>query len=490
MTYEYRTKPYDHQREAFEATADLRGFAFFWEMGTGKSKILIDTMAYLYQKGEIGGALIMAPKAVAPNWVHDEIPVHCPDIPLKVFLWETERANTKKYQAALRKFLEPDERLSVLVMSYDGIMTQRKKGTRGIIKGAESARKLLDSKKCLMILDESARIKGVNTKRSKRVIAAGKHAKYHRVASGTPVSNSPFDVFNQLRFIDPGVWDRIGCRSYEAFKTKFGVWVEHQRKDNGRSFKTLVSYQNLPTLHGYVDQMGSRLLKADVLDLPPKVYEKRYFEMAPKQAQLYRQLREKFLVMLEGGDIISAPLAITRMLRLQQITSGYIPTDDGDMLEFDKNPRLKCLMDTISDVSGQCIIWCKFHRDIDLISAALHNAGITYVVYDGRVNAGDRESRRAAFKSGKATVFLANPAAAGEGLTLTEANTCIYYNSTYKLADRLQSEDRAHRIGQDSSVTYIDIIAQGSIDEKIIQALRTKVDLAQQVMGDSPKEWI
>jgi hypothetical protein len=493
MPYSQKTKPYDHQKALLRDTMDLASYALFWEMGVAKTKPVIDTIGHLFESGEINGALVLAPKAVAPNWTNDEIPDHFGVEPgrYRVFLWDTSKANGKGYQERLAEFLAtPADMLAILVMSYDAIMTERKKGTaRGVLKGKEAAKKLLVDRRCMFVLDESARIKGPDTKRTKRVMAAGKHAPFRRIMTGTPVPNSPFDVYTQLKFLDPDVWKKMGCGTFAAFKAMFGVWIEHERKDNGQRFKQLVDYQNLAILNKVVDRMGERLLKDDVLDLPPKLYDKRTFNMSPEQKRLYDELKREFIIWLDNGDMITAPLAITRMLRLQQVTSGYCPTDDGATLRLTPNARLTCLMDLLEDVPHQAIIWAKFQDDIDQISEAIGSDSC--VVYDGRVSQTDRETRRAAFKAGDVQYFVANPAAAGEGLTLHMAKTVVYYNSTYKLGDRLQSEDRAHRAGMDDKpVNYIDLVAIGTIDLAILRALRMKVDLAAQVTGDKLREWI
>lgn len=490
--YTPKTDPFKHQAEILERTRELEAFALFWEMGVAKTKPTLDTIGHLFCSGKINGALVVAPKAVAPNWVNDEIPTHL-GCPARVFLWDTGKAGNKGYQKELHQFLNtPEDELAILVMSYDAIMTERKKGAaRGLRKGKEAAKELLTSRACLMALDESARIKSPDSKRTKRILAAGPYADYRRILTGTPVPNSPFDVYSQLKFLDPDVWRALGCGTFAAFKANFGVWIEHERKDNGQRFQQLVDYQNLSVLNHTVDKMGHRLLKADVLDLPPKLYDKRTFIMSPAQRKLYDEIKTEFLVWLDNGDMITAPLAITRMLRLQQVTSGYCPTDGDDMVQIEPNPRLACLSDTIEDVPHQCIIWAKFQMDIDLIQEMLLAKNKTCVVYDGRVGQSDREERRAAFKAGDAQFFVANPAAAGEGLTLHMAKTVIYYNSTYKLGDRLQSEDRAHRAGMDDRpVNYIDIVAQGTVDAVILRALRTKNGLAALVTGDRIKEWI
>jgi SNF2 family DNA or RNA helicase len=493
VTYVQKTKSYEHQKALLHNTMDLASYALFWEMGVAKTKPVIDTIGHLFESGEINGALVVAPKAVAPNWTNDEIPDHFGVEPdrYRVFLWNTDKANGKGYQEKLAEFLAtPPDKLAILVMSYDAIMTERKKNTaRGLLKGKEAAKKLLVGRRCMFVLDESARIKGPNTKRTKRVMSAGKYAPFRRIMTGTPVPNSPFDVYTQLKFLDPDVWKRMGCGTFAAFKAMFGVWIEHERKDSSQRFQQLVDYQNLAILNKVVDRMGERLLKDDVLDLPPKLYDKRTFDMTPEQKRIYGELKREFIIWLDNGDMITAPLAITRMLRLQQVTSGYCPTDDGGVLRITPNARLTCLMDLLEDVPHQAIVWAKFQDDIDQISEAIGHDNC--VVYDGRVSQVDREVRRAAFKAGEVQYFVANPAAAGEGLTLHMAKTVVYYNSTYKLGDRLQSEDRAHRAGMDDRpVQYIDIIARGTIDAAILRALRTKVDLAAQVTGDRIRQWI
>jgi hypothetical protein len=492
VTYTQKTKPFKHQQAYLDAHVEDAAYALYWEMGVAKTKPIIDTIGHLFESGEINGALVLAPKNVSPNWVNDEIPDHFGLDPERytVFLWDTAKANGKGYQEKLAEFLAtPTDKLAILVQSYDAIMTERRKGTkRGVLKGKEAAKQFLVDRRCMFVLDESARIKGPDTKRTKRVMAASKYAPFKRILTGTPVPNSPFDVYTQLKFLDADVWRRIGCGTYAAFKAMFGVWIEHERKDNGQRFKQLVDYQNLATLNKIVDSMGERLLKDEVLDLPPKLYDKRTFDMSPEQKRIYDELKREFVIWLDNGDAVTAPLAITRMLRLQQVTSGYCPTDDGKVLRIEPNARLACLMDLLEDVPHQAIIWAKFQDDIDQISEAI---GDDCVVYDGRVSQTDREIRREAFKAGDVKYFVANPAAAGEGLTLHMAKTVIYYNSTYKLGDRLQSEDRAHRAGMDDRpVQYIDIVARGTIDRAILRALRTKSDLAAQVLGDNIRQWI
>ena len=264
---------------------------------------------------------------------------------------------------------------------------------------------------------------------------------------------------------------------------------EFQRHDTGQRFKTLINYRHLDQLRDIVASRSSRLLKADVLDLPPKLYQKRFFEMTPEQRRLYDTLRKEFMILIED-DMVTAPLAIVRMTRLQQITAGFLPTDEDELITVDPNPRIACLRDVVQDLQGQFIVWAKFTRDVDAILALLEDMDITACRFDGEVDHDSRGEARLGFREGRYRAFVAKPSCAGEGLTLTESKTAIYYTQSYSLGDRLQSEDRQHRIGTDSAVNYIDIIAQNTIDGKIVEALRQQLGYASLIQGDAAKEWI
>ena len=214
--------------------------------------------------------------------------------------------------------------------------------------------------------------------------------------------------------------------------------------------------------------------------------------MSSKQKALYDELRDNIYAEFMGGEV-DVSVAMVKMLRLQQITSGYLPTYD---LELDEdvihdiegpNPRLETLMDICSELSGQAIIWARFRRDIELIKARL---GRDCVVYDGSVSDDDRAEAKRRFQAGEVKFFVANAMAGGRGLTLTAATTAIYYTNDWNLERRLQSEDRCHRVGTTSSVNYIDIIAPGTVDERIVKNLRDKVTVASTITGDGWRQWI
>lgn len=480
----FKTKPYEHQKAEWNLSKDLPVRGLYWEMGTGKTKPILDTAAHLEEAGEINGLIVLAPNGVHRNWAVDEIPLHLPNELAerqRMHLWQTSKANTRYHTDAAENVLKY-KGFSSLLMSYDSIMTD---------KGREYAKAFLTSRRCLYILDESPRIKTPKAKRTQRVLASGFYAPYRRILTGTLVDDKPFDVYTQIKFLDPTAWNEYGISNYTVFKAMFGVWEKGYARD--REYPVLVSYRNMKLLGEIVAKYGSRILKEDVLDLPPKSYTKRYFELSPEQKRVYVRLKKDFEVLLQSGEMLSTKLAITRLLRLQQVTSGYLPSDDDENLKpiDGVNPRLNALLSCVEEAgSQQIIIWAKYRNDITVILRALKDAGISAVRYDGECNDDQMAHSIDSFKAGKAQVFVANPAKGGEGITLTNARLMIYYNNYFKLSYRLQSEDRFHRIGQKRKTTIIDLAAEHTVDEHIIRTLRDKKQLASVVQGDKIKDWI
>jgi SNF2 family DNA or RNA helicase len=483
MTY----LPREHQAREFERTKDLPNWCLWWDQGTGKSKVVIMTADHLFAQGKIDAVLIIAPGGVESNWVYDEIPKHSSTQNRLMMVWNTPKRHTKAHKDQFQELMEYDG-LKVLAVSYSTIMTD---------DGAKAIRRFLDSFKVLYVCDEASApgaIKNPNTKTTKRVIASSKYAKYRRLLSGTPVDDCPFQAYSQIRWADPNVWANIGITNFAQFKVFFGEW-EKRRRSDGQQFPQLIRYQNLDILNKKMYEIGSRVLKTDVLDLPDKVYTQVYFEMSDRQWKLYRDLRDQFYVELTSGSELTAELPISRILRFQQITSGYLPTDDDEQLrsiwtDKDTNPRLKALAGALETTTGPTIIWAKYNIDIDAIVSLLKKRKLSYCIYDGRTSAEDRQRFKTEFQDGRYRVFLAKPSVAGRGITLTAATDVIYYNNSFSLEDRRQSEDRAHRIGLKHSVRYIDIIARGTVDEHILNVLRGKRDTAAVVTGDTLNSWV
>jgi SNF2 family DNA or RNA helicase len=476
MNYKFKTKPYAHQLTALEKSWNKENFAYFMEMGTGKTKVLIDNVAMLYDKGKIDGALIIAPKGVVKTWYEQELPTHLPDhIENVSVLWQPNI--TKTQQEKLDSLFEIETTLHILVMNVEALSTE---------KGVKFASKFINSHKTLMAIDESTTIKTPTARRTKNIIGLGKESKYKRIMTGSPITKNPLDLYTQCEFLDPWLLD---FASYYAFRNRYAeMKTMHLR---GRSIQVVAGFQNLGELSDKVKDFSYRVLKEDCLDLPPKNFVKRHISLTSDQKKVYEQMKKHAIAML-NKKVTTTVTVLTQLMRLHQITCGYVTADDGTIQEVESN-RLNELMSVLEETEGKVIIWANYQFSVsDIIKKITKVYGPdSYVHYYGLTPQEDRQDFIRKFQNDpKCRFIIGTPQTGGYGITLTQANTVIYYSNGYDLEKRLQSEDRAHRIGQKKNVTYIDIIAEDTIDEKIVEALRSKIDIASQVMGEELKEWI
>ena len=478
--YQYETTPYDHQRVALEDSWSAEYYALFMEMGTGKTKVAIDTMAILWEAEKLKAVLIIAPKGVYDNWVKGEIPIHLPKrIPRKLCRWIPSK--TKKFEEELTDFIVSEEpALKIFVMNVEAFSTSR---------GTDAATAFLYQNPAnMVVVDESTTIKNRKAARTKNIMSLQKRSKYRRILTGSPITKSPMDLFSQCGFLAE---KSLGFNSYYAFQ---GRYANIQQRTMGhRSFQQVMGYQRLDELSDKLDVFSNRVLKVDCLDLPPKVYIRRDVELTPEQEKLYRQMKKLALAKLESGELATTASVLTQIMRLQQICCGHLMPDDGPM-ELIKNNRLPELMDIVEELPGKAIIWATYTHDILRISEALSErfGPDSVATYYGDTAQDERQEIVNDFQDTENPLrfFVGQPRTGGYGITLTAATTVIYYSNSYDLEIRLQSEDRAHRIGQTNKVTYIDLVSPNTIDEKILQALRSKIDIAGQVLKEDTKSWL
>ena len=477
MHYKFKTKPFAHQLKALEMSWDKKVFAYFMEMGTGKSKVLIDNISMLYDKGHINGVLIVAPKGVYKNWFDSEIPTHMADhVEKTMVLWEATISKTKEKE--LNNLFKSSDDLHILIMNVESFSTK---------KGKQFAEKFLSCHKTLMAIDESTTIKNPEAIRTKTILNLGRDVKYKRILTGSPVTKSPLDLFTQCYFLDPWLLDH---QSYYSFKTRYAVLK--QVNISGRMIHLVVGYRNLGELSDKLKPFSYRVLKDDCLDLPPKTFMKRTIQLSLEQRKVYDQMKKMALAVLNGKMVTTATV-LTQLMRLHQITCGHFKSDDGD-IQVLKNERLDELLDVLDEVEGKAVIWAHYRYDIEIIVEAIKKryGDNSVVTYYGDTSTDDRQKAIKLIQNPNSPVrfIVGTPQTGGYGITLTGASTMIYYSNGYDLEKRQQSEARIDRIGQEKPMTYIDIIAEDTVDEKIVNALRKKVDIASKVMGEELKAWI
>ena len=476
INYKFKTKPYAHQLKALEKSWDKEVYAYFMEMGTGKSKVLIDNLAMLYDKGKVNGALIVAPKGVVGTWYNNELPTHLPDhIDKKIVLWQAMINKTQEKK--LNTLFETGEELHILIMNVEAFSTK---------KGVDFARKFLSCHSALMAIDESTTIKNPGAKRTKNILGLSKYSKYRRILTGSPVTKSPLDLYTQCQFLDPWL---LGHASYYGFRTRYAIMKN--ANFNGRSVQIVVGYHNLGELSEKLQPFSYRVLKDDCLDLPEKTFIKRTVQLSPDQHKLYSQMKEKALAVL-NGKMVSTTTVMTQLMRLQQITCGHFTADDGSTQEIPNN-RIDELIDVLDEIEGKVVIWGHWQKDINqIIKAIVKEYGEKSVVdYYGLTPKNERQKNIDKFQTDpNCRFFVGTPATGGYGITLTAASNMIYYSNGYNLEFRTQSEARIDRIGQKYPMTYIDIICENTVDERIVKALRKKINIASQVMGEELKDWI
>ena len=478
MNFLFKTKPYQHQLDALNTSCERKEFALFMEMGCGKSKVVIDNFIYLYRQEKLNGVVILAPKGVYDTWYSKEIPRHTPEeTNYHVVKWSN--SSTKKNKKLLSSLSEEPERLNILIMNIEALSTK---------KGTQFVTDFLFKRKSMFIIDESTTIKNHKAKRTINAVRLGKYAHYKRILTGSPVTKSPLDLYSQAYFLDPAL---LGFSSYFAFRSRYANLVD--RTASGRTFKQVLGYKNLTELNESLLEFSSRVLKKDCLDLPDKIYLKRSIQTTDEQRRIYKELQRQAKASLSQGTVTITHL-ITQIIRLHQVSCGFVKLDNGNITEI-PNQRLPELLEILEETDGKVIIWANYRHDIQKIEKELAKlyGEESIGTYYGDVPQDRREEVINKFQDPDSPLrfFVGNTQTGGYGITLTAANTVIYYSNNYDLEKRLQSEDRAHRIGQTNKVTYIDIVCERTVDEKIVKALRMKQNIAQTVLGEEKwKNWL
>ena len=477
QTYPFKNKPFVHQQAYLQRFWSDPVAALFADTGTGKSFMLINNAAMLYDQGRITGMLVVAPKGVYGNWAKIELPKHMPDhIVYRMAVWSPTPRKAEKEK--LDSLFDVSEDLKILVMNIEAFSTD---------KGTKFAERFLLCHKTFMAIDESTTIKTPSAARSKNVVKVGKMATYRRIATGSPVTKSPLDLYQQCLFLSAACLD---SPSFYTFQARYCVTVERSLATH--SFKQVVGYRRLEEIQEKLSRFSFRVRKDECFDLPDKVFIRREVELTAEQKKAYDQMKLMALASFNEG-MTTTVNALTQIMRLQQIVCGHITLDTGQVLPI-KHNRINELLAAVEEANDKVIIWAHFRHDIEAIRLALQKEyGMTSVAtYFGDTEQEDRTAIVDRFQDPNSELrfFVGQPRTGGYGLTLTAADTMIYYSNGYDLEIRLQSEARIDRYGQTRKMTYIDLMSPGTVDEKIVEALVKKMDIANLILQEDPKAWI
>ena len=466
--FTFATEPFWHQKVSFNFTRALPQAGLFLEMGLGKAKIAIDLATWRYREGQLKRVLIVCPNSVLSQWAV-EINKHGGADFKK---HETLKGGCRDKIAQCRGIIT-DRFAGFVLVNYDALLNMY--ADLADIQGSDA--RLFD----MLVLDESSMIKHATSKRSKICWKLGRTVMYRNILTGTPITQSLEDIFSQYRFLRPEVFGVFST----AFRAQYLIMGGFENRE-------IVGYRNIDGALKKIYQYAIRFTKDRCLDLPPKVYEFRSARMDDDTSRKYRQLEKECVAEFDGG-MVTAPLMLTRLMKLSQLTGGFIyeAGSDGKRIATHRMPRIpkiEALEEVLDEDPGRkVIIWCRFTEELLLIRKALDRRGVRHVSIAGDISGPERGAAVKQFQEDPGTLaFVGQESTAGLGITLTAASLVIYYSNDYSLEHRLQTEDRCHRIGQTKSVTYIDILAETSgggktIDHDTLAVLRGKSRFAGEI---------
>lgn len=464
LGFPFRIPPMDHQKESFILFKDAKYFGLFWEQGLGKTKGIIDILAAKWMSGEIDTLLISAPNGVHIQWAIEALKEHLPEnVPFKAYSYKATK--TKKNLAAMEEVFNYKDGLRVFTVNFESTHSTN---------GAPFVLRVLRLGKTFWGVDESLRIKNPGAAVTKFHLKNAHLAANRSILTGTPIGRGAEDLFSQLKFLSQ---DILGFSSFYSFKNHY--CIERPIPGAPLGAKQIVGYNNIEELREKVSLYCVRKTAAECLDIPERVYIKRLVEFTPQQKKVTEQLKKDGIGQIEaGGGVISAPEAIVRLMRYQQILSGVTIDMDGDKLQFPTN-RIESAVDWVDEAASKVIIWARFQMDIDMLRDKLKKKGVC--VWDGRCTSDQKLEAKTRFIEDKdSLVFLANQDAAGTGVDGLQyvCNKMGFYSNTFNAATRWQAEARLHRKGQLLPVFITDFITPGSIDAHIHTVLTLRKQIA------------
>lgn len=470
-------EPYAHQVRARDAMEDREAFALFMGMRTGKTKTILDEWGAKYVEGKVMSLLVIAPAGVYRIW-ETEIEKHVPSrikASLKVATWYSSGTVAQRRAVEdIMTHLGP----AILIVNVEALSTGR--------KALDACGGFLRSSPTMLVVDESTTIKTHNSNRTLAVCSLSPLATYRRILSGLPTPRSVLDIFSQMWFLDPKILD---FKNYYAFRARYAVMKKI--RVGFRSVDIVVGYRNVEEVREKIAPHSFRVRLEDCSDVPPKAYQFREVELTREQKRYYEDIRQRATTKLLSGEHVTATEVIVQILRLHQLCCGHLVDEEGSVHSVPSN-RLSCLLDLLREYDGKAVIWCSYHHDVRaIVDALVLEFGDSAVAQFWGGNADTREADDHRFQNDPQCRFMvATPGSGGRGRKWSAAGLLVYYSNTDNLEHRDQSEERGSAVDKTDRVTVVDLIARGTVEEKIVQSLRAKIDMAAVITGDNFREWL
>ena len=437
---DFKTPCFKHQLECFEKIKDQPYYALLLEPGLGKTKVTLDIISYRKIANPNYKTLVICPNTLVENWVEEAFK-HSDLVPIALLGTKDKRLKNLASDA------------DVYVINYES--------TR-ILKN-DLIKKGFD----LLVLDESTAVKNPKTLQSKACFEISYNTKGKLILTGTPIMNNPLDIFGQYRILNPDIYGR----NFYRFRSRYAMM-------GGYLDKQVVRWINMVDFRQRLYRCAVRKTKDDCLDLPDKLYQVIRLDVPEEQKKVYNDLKTGFMAEFREG-LILAPVVLTRLMRFSQITAGFTKTVEGEEYAFSKNPKIDWLIDFVKNlaIERKVVVFCRFSYEIKMVEAALRKANLDFVTVQGgvkdRIDLVNKFNRDASVRC-----FIGQIQTTGMGINLTSANYAVFMSNSYSYGERVQAEDRIHRIGQDRNCTYIDLLLKGTVDVSIHNTLKRKESLS------------
>lgn len=487
--YQPKFPRWKHQDAALARSRSREAFALFMEMRTGKTKCILDEFGELDQNGEIPHLLVIAPAGVYRTWVTDAEKHLSDDLRrrARILLWDSN-ANFMARQQLFKDIAGKGPKILLINIEALSTVPTAQKLCAQFIKSAPT----------MMVIDESTTIKSLKANRTQFCLAASHHAKRRRILSGLPSPQSPLDLYTQCIFLDQRILGFSGMQTITDYRRGFAKFQERyarmKRKPfgpGGRMINVIDGYQNLDELSDKIKPHAFRVKLAECYDLPPKLYMHRDVTMTKEQEKFYAEMKVYARAFLDKQEKVTAPIVLTQLLRFQQILAGHTRTDNGNIVSIPEN-KTNELLAALEGHSGKAVIWVAFDYNVRHLTDVLRKEyGPSSVARFWGANADERENEEKLFlNDSKCRFMIATAASGGRGRTWPVADLVVYYSNTFSLEHRLQSEERTQAVGKVNNVTYLDLLCRGTVEEKILHALRNKIRLSDAVTGDQWRQWV